>query len=256
MSPTEGPVIVLPGLQEITVAVTGGASGIGRASAVLAARSGAKVVAGDTNMSALDELTDYAKSAGLSIQPMHLDVSDPASVAEFVQATDSEGTLAGLVSSAGIAPAVPILDLTLELWNKVLAVNLTGTFLVAQLAAKAMVEHGGGGAIVNVASAASTTGVPGLAHYSASKAGVVALTKTLARELGKHNIRVNAVSPGAVDTPLYWDRPSHADDISRLPISRIGTPNDLAYCIGFLLSDLSPWITGQNINVNGGSLMY
>jgi NAD(P)-dependent dehydrogenase (short-subunit alcohol dehydrogenase family) len=236
--------------------VTGGASGIGRATAILAACSGAHVVAGDLNEQALADLEHHARDNGLPIRTVRLDVTSPESVAEFLAV--GEEPLAGVACSAGIAPDVPAFDMTLEMWNHVIAVNLTGTFLVAQAAARAMVEHGRGGSIVTVASAMGTTGAVNLAHYSASKGGIMALTKSLAREFGPHQIRVNSVSPGGINTPLYQGRMSEQkvrENIARMPLGRLGEPEDVAKCIGFLLSDLSLWITGQTINVNGGSLM-
>src|SRR5262249_55067867 len=133
---------------------------------------------------------------------------------------------------------------------------LTGAFFAAQAAARAMVENRAGGAIVTVGSSGGLTGPPQLAHYAASKAGVMAFSKSLARELGPSRIPGNVVAPGARDTPLYWDRSQHFDDVSKLPMGRRGDPDDVANCIGFLLSDLAPWITGQTINVNGGSFMW
>jgi NAD(P)-dependent dehydrogenase (short-subunit alcohol dehydrogenase family) len=223
---------------------------------MLAACSGAHVVAGDLNESALAGLEHHAKDNGLPIRTVWLDVTAPGSVADFLAV--GEGPLGGVVCSAGIAPDVPVLDMTLDMWNHVIAVNLTGTFLVAQAAARAMVEHGRGGSIVTVASAMGTTGAVNLAHYSASKGGVVAFTKCLARESGPHRIRVNSVSPGGINTPLYRGRMPEQkvrENIARMPLGRLGEPEDVAKCIGFLLSDLSSWITGQTINVNGGSLM-
>lgn len=249
----------LPGLQGVTVAVTGGASGIGRASALLAAQSGARVVAGDVNDELLTALQNEASTRGLAIEGVHLDVSDAGSVAEFIAVADAHANLFGVVSSAGISPDSPGMELSLELWHKVLDVNLTGTFMVNQLAGRAMIAHGQGGSIVNIGSAVGTSGSAVLAHYAATKGGVLSLTRSLAKELGPSNIRVNCVSPGgAVNTPLMWSRVTEEyvqQRVAGLPLPRIGEPEDLAYCIGFLLSGLSTWITGQNIQVNGGSLM-
>jgi NAD(P)-dependent dehydrogenase (short-subunit alcohol dehydrogenase family) len=242
-------------LRGVSVAVTGGGSGIGRATALLAAQLGASVVAGDRNDSGVAALADEAERAGLDVSGVALDVTDRGSIDAFLAAATAKAPLWGIVSSAGIAPVVPALDLTPQAWQEVLSVNLTGTWDVAQAAARILVEQGRGGSIVNVGSNASTFGPADLAHYTASKAAVVGVSKTLARELGRYDIRVNVVSPGAVDTPLYWDRPSHNDDVTKLPLARIGQPEDLARCALFLLSPLSSWITGQCILVNGGSIM-
>lgn len=249
----------LPGLEGVTVAVTGGASGIGRSAAVLAAQSGARVVAGDLNDELLAELEHEAKSRDLILETVHLDVAEPASVAEFVSLADARSDLFGLVASAGISPDVPALEITAQQWQQVVDVNLTGLFVTNQLAARAMVKHGRGGSIVNIGSAVGTTGTATLAHYAATKGGVAAWTRALAKDVGPHQIRVNCVSPGgAVDTPLMWSRVTEdyvAQRIAGLPLRRIGRAEDLAYCIGFLLSGLASWITGQNLQVNGGSLM-
>jgi 3-oxoacyl-[acyl-carrier protein] reductase len=251
--------VKLPGLEGVTVAVTGAASGIGRAAAVLAAQCGARVVAGDISDEMLADLERQAKARDLDVVGSHLDVAAPDSVAEFIGLADAKANLFGVVNSAGIALDSSSLDMEPELWAKVLAVNLTGTFRVSQAAARAMVKRRQGGSIVNIGSAIGTTGSAELPHYAAAKGGVAALTKSLARELGPHQIRVNCVSPGgAINTPMMLSRVSEdyvAARVAGLPMARIGQPEDLAYCIGFLLSGLSSWITGQNLHVNGGSLM-
>src|SRR5262249_29686564 len=157
----------------------------------------------------------------------------------------SDGNLRGVVNAAAVAVERPALDVSYDFWLNMLAVNLTGTFLVCQGAARIMVERGTGGSIVNVASAAALNGAGRLAPYSSTKGGVISLSKALAREWGPHNVRVNCVSPGAVDTPLYHAQPTKRDVVSALPLRRIGTPHELALSIGFFLTDLSPWITGQ-----------
>jgi NAD(P)-dependent dehydrogenase (short-subunit alcohol dehydrogenase family) len=249
--------IVVPGLRESTIVISGGASGIGRAAAILAARSGARVVAGDRNGQALAELSDFAAHESLQIIPFSLEVTDETSVREFIKLGDEPGDLKGVVCAAGIAPDKPALEMSLAEWNQVLAVNLTGIFLVAREAARVMVRHGGG-SIVTVSGSNAVTGAAGLSHYTASKAGVIALTKSLALELGCHQVRANSVSPGAVGTPLYWSRLTPDESrarVAKYPLARLGHPDDIAHAIGFLLSSMSPWITGQTIHVNGGMVM-
>lgn len=248
--------IVIPGMANRCIAVTGGASGIGRSLALIAAASGAEVIAGDVNEDALSSLAKEAQQAELSIRMVPLDVTSPESVEQFLDL--SELPLLGVACAAGIAPDQPTVDMSLDLWNKVIAVNLTGSFLVAQAAARRMVEGDRRGSIVTVASAMGTTGAVNLAHYSASKGGVMALTKSMARELGPKQIRFNTVSPGGIDTPLYRGRMTDAAierNIARIPLGRLGQPEDVATCMAFLLSDLTPWVTGQVVHVNGGSLM-
>jgi NAD(P)-dependent dehydrogenase (short-subunit alcohol dehydrogenase family) len=135
-------------------------------------------------------------------------------------------------------------------------VNLTGAFVVAQAGAAAMARHGEGGAIVNVAATSGTKGREGMAPYSATKGAVMSLTRALAREWGPLGIRINCVSPGAVDTPLRRAQPSIVDDVAKLPLPRVGTPEELALAIASFLAGPTPWVTGQTLNVDGGSLMY
>lgn len=250
--------IVVPGLAGTSVVVTGGASGVGRATALLAARSGARVVAGDRNDDALAELGKDAASEGLEIVPSQLEVTDEDSVRRFVALGNATDNLRGAVCAAGIAPGRPALEMSLAEWNQTIEVNLTGAFLVAREAARVMAAQDKGGSIVTVSGSNAVTGHANLAHYTASKAGVIGLTKSLALELGKYQIRVNSASPGAVNTPLYWSKLTSEESrelVAKYPLARIGEPEDLARCIGFLLSDLSPWITGQTIHVNGGMVM-
>jgi NAD(P)-dependent dehydrogenase (short-subunit alcohol dehydrogenase family) len=248
----------IAGLAGTSVVVTGAASGVGLATSLLAARSGARVVAGDWNSRALGDLAVAAAAEGLDIECRPLDVSDPAGVGALMASTVGAAPLWGVVSCAAIAPETGFLDLPLEEWNRVLAVNLTGSFLVAREAASILVRQGGGGSIVNVTAGNAVTGSPRRAHYTAAKAGLNALTKTMAHELGPHAIRVNAVAPGAVDTPLARSIVAPevaAERATHYPIARMGVPDDLAATIGFLLSRLSPWMTGQVIHVNGGMIM-
>jgi len=251
LSPT-----AVTGIAGRVVAVTGAGSGIGRFTALLAARSGASVVGGDINPEALGELAAIAATQGLDIRCVHLDLADPSSIDDFLSEADRGGALYGVVNAAGIAAECPALDITLETWLHYQAVLLTGPFLMAQGAARRLVAREAEGSIVNVSSAAALVGPPNRAHYTAAKGGLVSLTKVLAREWGPHGIRVNTVSPGAIDTPLYHAQATRHDVISSLPIPRIGTPEDVAMAIGFFLGNQSPWITGQNLNINGGSFMH
>jgi 3-oxoacyl-[acyl-carrier protein] reductase len=189
---------------------------------------------------------------------MTVDVTDAASLIQLAEAASKGGVLDGIVSAAGIAPGTDPLDITEEMWHQVVAINLTGTFFAVQAAARVMAAQGHGGSIVTISSGVAATGAAQLAHYAASKAGVVGLTKSLALALAKDQIRVNCVAPGGVNTPLYWSRPwrgTTPPPSVAIPLGRLGEPGDLANCICFLLSDLSSWITGQTIHVNGGNLM-
>ena len=244
-----------------TIVVTGGASGIGLATVRLAAREGARVIALDIQTDAVAALRDEAGRDGLAVATMLADVTDPATVDETVrQMVSDAGPLHGLVCSAGTSIESPFLDLSLELWAKVIQLNLTGTFLIAQRVAQQMVADGSGGSIVTVSSAHGVAGRVNGAHYAASKAGVIALTKSMALELAAHGVRVNSVAPGAVETPLMKRVVAGAPggrerSLARIPLGRFGDPDDLASMICFLLSNHTSWVTGQTMHVNGGSLI-
>jgi NAD(P)-dependent dehydrogenase (short-subunit alcohol dehydrogenase family) len=237
------------------VVVTGAASGIGRATACLVAELGATVVAGDRDGDGLSRLADEARQLDRDVRVVEVDVASHDSVAALIAVARDAGRIQGVVNSAGIAPYSPALEISPESWQRVLDVNLTGTYAVCRAAAEAIRDHGHGGSMVNISSSASEFGSRDLAHYSAAKAGVVALTKTLAREWGEFGVRVNAVGPGAIDTPLYWASARTNTNVATLPIARIGQPDDVARAAVFFLSEMSSWITGQYLLVNGGSYM-
>lgn len=241
------------------VAITGGGSGIGRQAALVMARTGRDVVVGDRDPSALALLRKEAEAEHLCIHTADLELRSETSVREFVQKAAAQANgLAGLVCSGGVSPVVPVLEMTKDHWDLVLDINLTGTFIAAQEAARIMVDQGRGGSIVTVSSSMGASGGrPGFAHYAASKAGVIGLTKTLAIELGANGIRVNCVAPGAVDTPLFRETVGEtvAKTWSKSPLGRVGEPQDIAEAIEFLLTERSSWITGQVIHVNGGVYM-
>ena len=237
------------------IVVTGAASGIGRATALLLGRLGATVVAADRDCAGLEQLRKDGAQHGADIRVVEVDVASAESVRAMVAVAEAAGCLRGVVNSAGIAPAEPALEITPESWQRVLDVNLTGTYLVCRASAEVMRAHGRGGSIVNVSSSASEFGSRDLAHYSATKAGVVALAKSLAREWGGFGIRVNCIGPGAIDTPLYWASPRANTNVETLPIARLGQPDDVARAALFFLSEMSPWVTGQYLLVNGGSYM-
>jgi 3-oxoacyl-[acyl-carrier protein] reductase len=209
--------------------------------------------------SRLAEVVDEANTADAVVQPCALNVADPTSVQAFVDtAVSSFGRLDGLVTSAGITRPSPAVDMPLADWDQVLSVNLTGTFLCVQAATRAMLAAGTPGSVVTISSSLALTGQRHGVHYAASKAGVIALTKTFALELGPNHIRVNNIAPGATETPLL--RRTVSDQfleqwIARAPLGRLGEPMDHARCACFLLSDDSDWITGQTFHVNGGSIM-
>lgn len=235
------------------VVVTGAGSGIGFATSLLAAGRGAAVVAGDIDEDGLARLSKESPD----VITVGCDVSDAGSVAELFDAAARTGRpLRGLANCAGITGDRPFGDMTLDDWHRVIGVNLTGSFLVAHAGVKAMAPEGG--SVVLVSSGTTNTPSADLAHYTASKAGVIGLARSLAKELGGRSIRVNAVSPGAIDTPLLRARMSaeRVRERSRNALlGRLGRPEDVALMIGFLLGEQSSWVTGQTFNVNGGSAM-
>jgi NAD(P)-dependent dehydrogenase (short-subunit alcohol dehydrogenase family) len=246
------------GLQGGAIIVTGGASGIGLASAQAAVAAGAAVMVADRDAAALDHASEALADSGGRIETFEVDVTDAASVDALVQSTVATfGRVTGLVTSAGIERPAPALELTEEAFDQVLRVNLTGSFLCAKAVAAAMVAAGSGGSIVTVSSALAFSGRINAAQYAASKGGVVSLTKSLAIEWGSHGIRVNSVAPGFVDTPITAAVPDEyrAAYASRTPLGRVGTANDVATVIRFLLTEDAGYVTGQTVVVNGGFLM-
>jgi 3-oxoacyl-[acyl-carrier protein] reductase len=241
------------------IIVTGGGSGLGRATAALAASHGARLVLADMDATGLDGSADQILSAGGHVRTMTMDVrSQPDAEALAALAVAEFGRLDGIVTSAGVDTPVAAMEMTLAEWERVISINLTGTFITAQAAAKAMIEKGNPGAIVTLASGIAARGRAAGAHYAASKAGVIGLTKSLALALAKHQIRANVVAPGLTDTPMA--RHVMSEDEMRLraqdvPLGRYGQPDDIANVICFLLSDASRWMTGQTLHANGGVTM-
>ena len=244
-----------------TAIVTGAASarGIGRATAHRLARDGWAVAVVDLDQDATDAVAAEITAAhGVPALGLGLDVRHPDQVAAAVDRVVAElPQLVGLVNNAGVSSPVPFLEVTTQEWDRVVDINLRGTFLMSQAAARVMVGHRLG-RIVNVSSASAQRGgaVYSLAAYAASKAGVIGLAKTLARELGPHGITANTVSPGSIDTdimggPLTDERKEVM--LRDLPVGRIGTPDDVANVIAFLLGRDAGYLTGVTYDVNGGS---
>ena len=250
-------------LDSMTIAVTGAQQGIGAAIARAAAHEGASVVVNylDDEPRARAVEADIA-AAGTEAVLVPGSVTDPDAVRRIVDAgtaLGSSGRLDGFVNNAGIFPRVPFLDLTESDWDTVHEVNLKGTFRCTQAAAKAMIGGGHGGSIVNIASVAAFRSSPNGAHYAASKAGVIGLTRATALDLAPHRIRVNAIAPGLVDTaqPRYgMSEEELAAAGATIPLGRIATAYDVAALAVFLLSRESAHITGQTLHVNGGEFLY
>ena len=244
--------------------ITGGGSGIGAATARKMAQEGAKIVLADLHPGNLAKMDGELKAANYPCLPFQVDVSDEANVREMVERVrDYFGGIDLLVNNAGISPKhagkkQTLWEMSVAEWDKVMAVNIRGAFLCSRYVVPEMIKRGGG-AIVNVSSQAAKAGsvITG-GHYVISKAGVVGLTKILARETAEYGIRVNAVAPGRIDTPMIWDVPPEVNEQVRknIPLRRLGTPEEVAEGILFLLSASSSFITGFVMDINGGSGMY
>lgn len=240
------------------VLITGAGSGIGRACAQRFAAEGASICAVDRDLEAARTTVANLEGAGKKFA-VGMDVALPSSVdAGFAQGLEGLGSVDVVVNSAGIREIVSCLELSADEWTRVISVNLTGTFLVSQVAARHMVERQRGGKIVNLASVAGLTAVPNRAAYVASKHGVVGLTKEMALELGPHNIQINAVCPGVVQTSMtadYFDDPARISALEKVHVAgRWAQPEEIANVIAFLASAEAAFITGSTYPVDGGFL--
>lgn len=234
--------------------VTGGARGIGLAVARAFSREGATVAIADINAegakAAAATLGDGGRAMGIGVN-----VAEEASVQAMVKAVlDAYGRVDILVNNAGVGGNTPFLETSLADWNRIIGINLTGAFLVAQTVAREMVR-GGGGKIVNIASLSGQRGGNGRAAYGAAKAGLELLTKVMAVELAQHNINVNNIAPGAIETEMAkfaHDEATRAAYNYLIPMNRYGTPEEIADAAVFLCSDESRYVHGHTLNVDGG----
>jgi 2-hydroxycyclohexanecarboxyl-CoA dehydrogenase len=241
--------------------VTGAGSGIGLAVGRRLASQGSRVGLLDLNAQAAEEAATALRAQGALALGVGVDVSDRKTVDDALHRVRSElGPVEILVTSAGIDAFTPFTEITLEAWNRMLAVNLTGTFHCIQAAIPDMIAAHWG-RIVTISSSSAQSGAVGMAHYSASKGGVLALTKTLALEYARHGITVNTIPPGLVVTPMSraaaarGDVPSLDVLAARTPVGRGGTPDDIAAACSYLCSDEAGYVTGQLIGVNGGGYL-
>jgi NAD(P)-dependent dehydrogenase (short-subunit alcohol dehydrogenase family) len=238
--------------------VTGAASGMGHAIAERLAQEHHRVALLDLDGDAAERAADDLRGSVTKALAAKVDVTDRAAVDEALDRVREElGPIEIMVTSAGLDEFVPFTEITPPQWESMLAVNLTGTFHCVQAAVPDMVA-GGWGRVVMISSSSAQSGAPRMAHYVASKGGVVGLTKALAVELGPKGITVNTIPPGAIDTPMSrraqatGDLPSTDTIAKMIPVRRTGTPEDVAAACAFLCSEEAGYITGQQINLSGG----
>jgi 3-oxoacyl-[acyl-carrier protein] reductase len=237
--------------------VTGASRGIGEAIAKRLAAEGATVIAAARSVDALARVVEQIQASGGTASALALDLADPASIETGVKsALAAHGQIHVLVNNAGVTEDNLILRMGKEAWDRVLATNLTGVFLLTQAVIKGMVRKRYG-RIVNVTSVVGLMGNAGQANYAASKAGLIGLTKSVARELASRNITCNAVAPGFVETAMTekMTDEARAKLSGQIPLERLGAPEDIAAAAAFLASEEASYITGTVVNVSGGLYM-
>lgn len=236
--------------------VTGGGSGLGRAICRIFAEKGADVVVTDVDLALAEETAADVKNKGRRSTALKLDVSKPDDFDRAVDAALRVFTRIDIwVNNAGIGSRAMLDEMTVEQWDRVLDVNLRGTFLGTRAAAGVMKEQNNG-RIINMSSRAGKGGSYGHVNYASSKAGIIALTKSAARELGGFNITVNAILPGFIETGLTKNLSNEIKRPDQIVLRRPGRPEDVAYAAAFLASDEAEWITGICLEVTGGTGMF
>ncbi|MDH3600767.1 MAG: SDR family oxidoreductase [Candidatus Tectomicrobia bacterium] len=243
--------------KQMRVLVTGGGSGIGQAVCRAFAREGADVAVADMSADRAETTAQEVRQHDVKALALQVDVTQPDAVQEMVRrVVDDLGGLNILVNSAGVREIVPFVDLAFDEWQRVMATNVTGTFLCSQAAARHLIAQGQGGKIVNMASVAGLMAMPHRAAYVASKHAVVGLTKEMAMELAEHNIQVNAVAPGVVETSMtasYFGNLKIAASLRKVhPAGRWAQPEEIATLICFLASPETTFITGATFPIDGG----
>lgn len=241
-----------------TAVITGSGRGLGKAIALKLAEMGANIVLNDIAVSdCIDETAEEFKAAGYNVIATKGDVRNIDDVENMIKsAVDAFGSVDILVNNAGITRDMLMIKMTEKDWDDVLDINLKGAFMCTKAAAKVMIKQRRG-KIINVASVAGVMGNPGQANYSASKAGLIGLTKSTAKELAGRNVTCNAIAPGLIQSKMTEVLPDKVKEnyLNSIPLNRFGTPEDVANVIGFLASDDSNYVTGQVIHIDGGLVM-
>ncbi|WP_286202836.1 SDR family NAD(P)-dependent oxidoreductase [Rhizobium lusitanum] len=237
--------------------VTGSGRGIGRAIALVLAARGAAVAVWDLNAEGAEQTATEIRKAGGKAIAMPGDSADAETVVASATRTRKElGPVTILVNNAGISSYVPFTQMTEETWDRIIGVNLKGPFLVTKEFVSDMLEAGWG-RIINISSSSAQSGAPAMAHYAASKGGVIGFTKALAIEFADKGITVNNVPPGFIDTPLVREGPIDVEAAAKtMPMKRAGQPEDIAYAVAYLASREASYVTGQTISVNGGRYLF
>jgi glucose 1-dehydrogenase len=249
-------------LENKVAVITGSSLGIGSAIALAFAKEGAAVAVDyRSHPDEAKEIVEQIESSGSKAISVHADVSNPEDVKNLIQkAVEEFGRLDVMINNAGMEEKMPFLETPLDVWNKTIAVNLTGAWLGCQEAAKQMVSQGGTGRIINVSSVHEDLPMPTNSPYCATKGGLRMLMRTIAVELASHNITVNNIAPGAVDTPM--DAPLKEDTnqmqklLSEIPLRRMGKPEEVAALAVYLASDAAAYVTGSTLVIDGGMMRH
>jgi len=239
------------------VIVTGGASGIGKATALLLAREGGRVLVGDVDEAGGRAVAAHAAAERLAVEFLPLDLTRTESIAAFAAAVQQRaGRVDGLVNGAGWDRIQPFMENPPEMWDQLVAINLLGAIRLSRAVLPPMIEARAG-KIVNISSDAGRVGSTGETVYAAAKGGIIAFTKSLAREMARYRINVNCVCPGPTDTPLFSAQPERMREaLTRaIPFRRIAQPEEIAEAVMFFLGRRSDYITGQVLSVSGGLTM-
>lgn len=243
-------------LSDKIAVVTGGSMGLGRAICLVFARKGANIVVADVNLEAAEQVAKEVELLGRSSLAVKMDVAKVTDVEAAVDSIMKKFSRIDIwVNNAGIGSRAMLDEMTEEQWDRVIAINLKGVFLGTQAAARIMKKQKSG-RIINMSSRAGKGGSYGHINYASSKAGIVGLTKSAARELGAFNITVNALQPGFIETELTKHLSGDIKKSGQIVLNRLGKPEDVAYAASFLASDEAEWITGICLEVTGGTGMF